>query len=73
MMKCEGACKRRRKARGTGEVHSFGYRFDPKKGVVICQIAESVTKEGWQEIEELIQFFRCFAPGLDRFHVELRR
>lgn len=73
MTKHKDVCERHREGRITGEAHSFGYRLDPKKGVVICQVAESVTKEGWQEIEELIQFFRCFAPGLDSFHVELRR
>lgn len=74
MAKSEGDSRSRRKAGSTGaRAHSFGYRLDPEKGVVICQVAELVTKEGWREIEELIQFFRCFAPGMDSFHVELRR
>ncbi len=74
MVRSEGGSRSRRKARSPeGRAHSFGYRLDPEKGVVICQVAELVTKEGWREIEELIQFFRCFAPGMDSFHIELRR
>ncbi|HLM53985.1 MAG TPA: hypothetical protein VK325_10450 [Pseudoxanthomonas sp.] len=53
--------------------NSFECRMDPSKGLVIRQVAESATKQDWRGIDELIQFFRCLAPGMDNFHVELKR
>lgn len=51
---------------------AFTWYHDPKRGFVISQNVEKVPRDGWNEVDYLIELFKAFNPKLSSVHVELR-